>query len=128
MGKSTVVEHSINMPVLNDDLIILRKKDNSIIAYATPLAKKTTGPCQARLGGLFMLEQAKNFKLIPIKPQDMIQCLWTAYSKDTEHYKKSLKKRTFSVICDICYQFPIYHMCFPKDYVDWDAIDKAMNV
>jgi hypothetical protein len=39
---------------------------------------------------------------------------------------KHLKRRAFEVLCDVCYQAPAYWMSFPKDYVDWEAIDAAM--
>jgi len=125
-GKSTIVDNSINLPILNDDQVILRKKNNFVSAYSTPLAKKTTGPCQARLGGMFMLRKDTKFKLVPLKPHYLLQCLWTAYSENNEHFYKNLKQRIFSLIYDICYNYPVYYMHFPKDYVDWDAIDRAM--
>ena len=126
-GKTTVAELSYNTPVLSDDLIVLRKDDGIVGAHATPLAEKTTGPCQAKIGGLFMLEKATHFELIPLKKPDMVQCLWGSHYNYTNLPTKYLKKRIFDLFYNLCYQASVYLMRFPKDYVDWDAIDDAME-
>ncbi len=125
-GKTTVVELSAGVPVLSDDQIIFRKEDHTVSAHATPLAANTSGRCEAPVGGLFMLEKAPHFELVLLKPADLVQCLWTACSSNTGPLTRDLKKRLYGVICDTCYQAPAYQMRFPKDYVDWDAIDAAM--
>ena len=126
-GKTTVVRLSTGMPVLHDDQIVFRMEGDIILAYATPMGRNTSGPCQARMGALFMLEKATNFELTPLKPPDLVQCLWTEHKGYTFFLPNNLKKRAFQIISDTCHKVPVYRMRFPKDYVDWDAIDAAME-
>ena len=125
-GKSTVVGHVVSEPILNEDQVILRKEDNEIVAHGTPLGLLTCGSCKAKVGGLFLLEQAKHFKLNPIAPQDVVQALWTEHQRYTFFLPKHLRIRAFNMLYDVCRQAPCYRMQFHKDYVDWDAIDAAM--
>lgn len=126
-GKTTVVGLSNVFPILSDDQVVLRKEDKDIIAHGSPLGQITDGPNQARLGGLFLLEKAENFKLEPVEPADMLQQLWSAQPNYIFLLPKNLRIRAFQILCDACHQVPVYQMFFPKDYVDWDAIDKAME-
>jgi len=126
-GKTTVVAQSNGEPVLNDDQIIISKEGDVIIAHATPLGVITTGPCQARIGALFMLEKAPAFRLEPIPPSELVQHLWTEHQNYIFFLPKHLKKQAFRTLCDLCYHVPAYLMRFPKDHVDWDAIDTVME-
>lgn len=126
-GKTTVSGLSNDSLLLSDDFIVFKKEDGFINAHSTPLSKNTTGTCQASVGGLFMLEKAKHFQLVPIKPPDMVQCLWDSYNKYTTLPNRRIKTRMFHLFCDLCSQAPAYLMRFSKDYVDWDAIDAAME-
>lgn len=125
-GKTTVVERSSGEPILNDDHIILRQKDNVVIAHGTPLGPITSGPQQARIGGFFLLEKASRFDLIPVQAWDILQFLWNAHMHMWYVLPKSLRVRAFEILADACYQAAVYRMRFPKDYVDWDAVDAAM--
>jgi len=125
-GKTTVVRHSTaGTTILCDDQNILKKGGDAVIVYSTPWGLYTNGPKQARLGGLFLLEQAEHFKLIPLKPVDALEYLWYEH-QGRLFLPRSLRTRAFEILYDICYQAPVYRMRFPKDYVDWDVIDAAM--
>ena len=63
----------------------------------------------------------------PIEPADLVQCLWAEHRNYTFFLPKHLKKKAFQILIDVCYRVPVYMMRFPKDYVDWDAIDAAME-
>ena len=126
-GKTTVVKLSNGMPVLHDDKIVFRAEGDVITAYATPMGRNTSGPCQAKIGGLFMLEKATHFDLTPLRPADLVQCLWTEHIGYTFFLPNNLKRQAFQVLNNTCHKVPIYKMRFPKDYVDWDAVDAAME-
>jgi len=126
-GKTTIVGHAGGEPILNEDQIVLRKEGDKFIAHGTPLAFGTSGPCQARVGGLFVLDKAEHFKLMPLAPADLVQVLWTEHINYTFFLPKHLKIRAFNLLYDICHQAPCYRMSFPRDCVDWDAIDAAMK-
>jgi hypothetical protein len=73
-----------------------------------------------------MVDQAPYFELTPLEPPDVLQVLWTEHQNYVFLLPKHLKKQAFGVLSEVCYQVPVYRMRFPKDYVDWDAIDAAM--
>jgi hypothetical protein len=125
-GKSTVLRHAAGAPWLNDDQVIVRREGDELLAHATPLGRRTSGPGQARLGGLFVLEKALHFELTPLKPAGLVKTLWNEHLFYTSSLPRHLKLQAFDLLYDMCHQVPIYRMRFPKDYVDWDAIDAAL--
>jgi hypothetical protein len=125
-GKTTVLRHATEGLLLNDDQIILQREGDDFIAHATPLGRMTSGPCQARLGAFFVLEKARVFELEPVKLANLVRHLWEEHLIYTSVLPKPLKLRAFDLFYDVCHQMPAYKMRFPKDYVDWDAIDAAM--
>lgn len=126
-GKTTVIRQSNGEPILSGDQIILRKEGDVIVAHGTPLGGITSGPCQAKVGALFMLERSSYFHLEPIAPPDLLHCLWKEHRNNTFFLPKRLKKQAFHILSNACYGVPVFKMRFPKDYVDWDAIDGAME-
>lgn len=127
-GKSTVVGQApTGTVVLCDDQVVLRKQGEAFMAYGSPWGLITDQFQTAKLGGFFLLEQAKQFKLIPVKPAVVFDYLWNEH----EHYRfflpKNLRVQAFNLLYDACHQAPCYRMRFPKDYVNWDAIDYAME-
>jgi hypothetical protein len=126
-GKSTVLELSTDAIKLCDDRNIIRKEENTFFAYATPWGNITNNHHQVRIGGFFLLEKASDFELIPIKPQDVVRFLWNEHRDFWYILPKTLRIQAFEILCDACFQVPVYKMQFPKDYIDWDAIDKAMK-
>jgi hypothetical protein len=125
-GKTTVMEHSTDGTILCDDQIILRKEDDTVMAHATPWGHITGGPQRAKVGGLFLLEKAAQFELIPLKAVDAVEYFWKEHLKYRAFLPKNLRLNAFEVIMAACHQAPVYRMRFPEDYVDWDAIDAAM--
>jgi hypothetical protein len=126
-GKTTVIEHSTDSMNLCDDQIILRKENGTVMAYGTPWGKISGGPQKAKVGGLFMLEKAPRFELIPLKPVDAVEYFWKEHLFYRTFLPKNLRLNAFEVISDACHQAPVYLMRFSKDLVDWDAIDAAME-
>ena len=125
-GKSTVLRPATDGTVLSDDRNILRKEGDVLVGHSTPWGMITDGPQQARVGGFFLLEKASSFELIPIKPRDALEFLWNEHMHSWRVLPKRLRMRAFELLYDACHQAPTYRMRFPRDYVDWDAIDAAM--
>ena len=123
-----MVDLSTGEPILSDDQIVLRKEDIGIVAHGTPLGRINSGPCcRAILGGVFLLEKAENFELTTLEPADILQQLWGAQPNYTFLLPKSFRIWAVQILYDACRQARVYRMRFPKDYVDWDAIDRAME-
>lgn len=74
----------------------------------------------------FLLEKAPDFELIPIKPRDVLQFLWDEHIHSWCILPRHLKTQTFEILYNACHQAPAFRMRFPKDYLDWDAIDAAI--
>jgi len=125
-GKSTVLEHATEGLLLNDDQVIVRREGGGFVAHSTPFGAMNSGPCQARLGALFSLHKAPRFTLRPMRPADLMQKHWGDRDNFASLLPKHLKTQAFDLFYDICHQVPTYQMSFPKDHVDWDAIDAAM--
>ncbi|MBN2305623.1 MAG: hypothetical protein JXQ72_14160 [Anaerolineae bacterium] len=126
-GKSTVAGLANGSPVLNDDQTIMRKEGQIVSVHATPLGRITDGPAQAPLGGMFLLEKASHFELVPMSPTEMIDYVWEA-APYPANLPRHLKTQMFDVIAGACLQSATYRMRFSKNYVDWDAIDRVMGV
>ena len=125
-GKTTVLQQATEMLLLNDDQIVVRQEGDKFIAYSTPFGRMTSGPCQAPLGGLFFLERARTFELEPYRPAELVHYLWEEHLLYHSMLPRDLKQHVFDLFYEMCHQVPIYRMRFPKDYVDWDAIDAVL--
>lgn len=125
-GKSTVLECASDGVALCDDRNILRQEEDGFFVYGTPWGRITNASQRARIGGIFLLEKAPDFELIRIKPRDALQFLWDEHIHSWRILPRNLRTRAFEVLYDACHQTPAYQMRFPKDYVDWGAIDAAM--
>ena len=126
-GKTTVLAQSNGEPVLNDDQIIIRKEGDVAVAHGTPLGMITSGPCQAPVGALFMLQKDSTFHIEPASPSEVVQYLWGEHQNYTFYLPRPLKQQTFRLLCDLCYKLPVFLMRFPRNHVDWNAIDDAMG-
>lgn len=129
-GKTTVVQCALHTAtpalILNDDQVVLRQEGNRVYAHGTPFGLLTSGPHQARLGGLFLLEKASRFELLPMPPADTLQYIWGEHHHIWTLLPKVLRVRAFEILANACYQVPTYRLRFPKDSIDWAAIDEAM--
>ena len=126
-GKTTVIKSAAARDVLSDDQNILKKEDGVFFVHSTPWSTFHNGPRKARLGGLFLLEKASEFGLVRINPGDMLTYLWTEHVGYTLFMPKKLRVTAFDLLREACRSVPTYRMRFPKDYIDWDAVDRAME-
>lgn len=125
-GKSTVAARSPAAFVLSDDQVVLREEGDDIIAHASPWGRITDGPGQAPLGGLFLLEQAPDFELIPATPAAAMDYLWNEHLYHYRLHPAHLRTRAFELLWDACCRVPVYRMRFARDRVDWAAVRGAM--
>lgn len=126
-GKTTVTKLSNNDPVLSDDQVVFRKNKDGVMAYSTPFGRVTNGPNSAAIGGIFLLKKAVRFELKPLKPVDMLEYIWASQIEYTYFLPSDVRVLLYQMLYDACHQVPCYAMHFPKDHVDWEAIDHAME-
>jgi hypothetical protein len=125
-GKTTAVKLARGCPILHDDQVIIRRVGGVIHAHATPFGHLTDGPNSAALGGVFFLEQAPDFSIEPIRAREMLRCLWHGHPSFLAGLPKEERVRAFDLLHAVSYQTPAFHMRFPIDYIDWDAVDRAL--
>ena len=125
-GKTTIVRHALPGMTLCDDQNILRHEGAAILVHSTPLGLYTHGPRSAPLGGMFLVEQAESFELLPLNSLDAFEYLWNEHQGYRVYLPRALRLKTFDFLYDVCRRAPAYRMRFPKDTIDWDAIDAAM--
>lgn len=126
-GKTTVARLGEGSPVLSGDHVILREEGGEFVAYATPLGGMTSGPCRARVGGLFVLRKADVFGLAPFSPIELLQNLWAEHRNYTFLLPGDLRRRAFELLSDLCRRTVLREMQFPREFVDWVEIERAMR-
>ena len=126
-GKTTAVRNSTGGTILGDDQIILRKNKDAVLAYGTPWGSLFSSKQTAEVRGLFILEKAKCFELIPLRSVDAVESFWKEHLFYRVFLPKDLRVKAFETVCDACSRAPVYRMRFPKGNIDWEAIDAAME-
>ena len=126
-GKTTLLKDFPGQFVLNDDRVVLRRDSDRIIAHSTPFGRIFNGPQQAPLGGLFLLEKAAHFEIIPIPASEIVKHLWDEHIITWSILPKALRPRAFELVCDACEQAGTYRLRFSKNDVDWKAIESVIS-
>jgi hypothetical protein len=126
-GKSTAISLGEKKNILCDDYNILSRRQGVCEVHSTPWGKICNGPISEPLGGLFFLEKASTFSLQRITPQEALTLIWKDNYRSIKNLLNEMKKCSFNTLYDICKEFPAYIMRFPKDHIDWQAIDQAMT-
>lgn len=127
-GKSTVLKNLSQGIALSDDRNIIRKVGDILTVYSTPWGQNNIGPQQARVGGLFLIEKAQEFGLSSIAPSSMVIFLWNEHIQFWQLLPKKLRIKAFELIVELCYRTPCYQMHFPKDFINWAAIDEILQL
>jgi hypothetical protein len=126
-GKSTAVGLGKKENILCDDFNVLSRRKGICKVHSTPWGRLCNGPVSAPLGGFFFLEKAKVFSLRSINAQEAVINIWNENFRFLKNLPKEMKVQAFNTLFDICREVPAYIMGFPKDHIDWQAIDKAMT-
>ncbi len=126
-GKSTAVNLLPTGDILNDDQIILKHEGSEISVHSTPFGNIGCGPKKIHLNAFFLLEKSLFFELIPLRSRDIVKFLWDEHMYRWFNMPKSHRIRAFSLLERACNQAVCFKMRFPKDCVDWKAIDKVIS-
>jgi len=131
-GKSTVASMAIDQDsgatVPGDDRILIKKQEPDFFAFGSPWGNITDSSVKGRVSAVFLINKAAEFKLKKIDPGHAIEYLWHEHRYDRFFLTKSLKSAVFELMVDLCRQAAVYQMDFSKDYVDWAAVEAAMEV
>ena len=126
-GKSSIINLAMEMPVLNDDHIILRKQGGVIVAHGTPFGSISSGPINSKLHAIFLLEKSPGFALTRLNTSEVVKFIWNENDHQWFGMPKKLRVQAFELIVDACQQAQLYRMQFPKGFVDWNLIGKAIE-
>jgi len=126
-GKSTVIKKMGEGIILCDDRNIIRYENKIYNVHSTPWGQINNGPKNAPLGGLFFIEKAQDFEIIPFNPREAILFLWKEHMSFWQLLPRYLRIKSFDIISDICHKVPCHKMRFPKNYVNWKAIDEVLK-
>lgn len=126
-GKTTVVSQAGSGTVLGDDQIVLRRQGDGLFAHATPFGRLTDGPVSARVGGLFLLAQSSIFELEPLEGRELLRTVWESMPPYAHFLPKNERAVAFDILYAACSTLPCYRMHFPRNGVDWGALDHAMS-
>jgi hypothetical protein len=125
-GKTTVACSSGGATILSDDQVILRKVGGTFAVHGSPWGRHTDPSHSAPAAGLFFLEQSDYFQLVPIRPREAIESLWSDQENHRLFLPRQVRTQALDLLLELCNQVPTYRMRFAKDHVDWAAIDAAM--
>jgi hypothetical protein len=123
-GKTTAQSLSNSTSLLSDDRNIVRKIDGKFKVFGTPWGSIVNPDAYGDLKILILLKKSSHFRITPIKNSDLLEFIWNEHKMLWHQFQK---KKIFNLITDICFQIPTYQLFFSKDYIDWDAIDRAMK-
>ena len=126
-GKTTASSLAPNGSVIGDDQILLRRISGGFQVSGTPWGLQIDSNLRAPLAGLFILEKAQKFSLAPITSADLVSCLWQEGKDLLSILPKPLKSKAFEIWCDLAAAVPAAKLSFPRDHIDWEALERMMN-
>ncbi len=126
-GKTTAVRLAPSGTILCDDQVIVRRGRGGFRAWGTPWGLHVDARTSAPLSGLFLLKKAKRFALEPLQGRSLIPFIWEEIKNPLSILPKPLKKKAFSILCDIVESVPCWTLSFPKNHIDWNEIDAALK-
>jgi len=124
-GKTSMAEQVAVTTVLGDDQVILRKQNDTFMAHSTPWGRIINDPFSAPLGAFFLLQKSRHFDLVPVKPREVIEFLWSEQMNFVKGVPKKLRTGIFDFLHEAVHQVPLYKLQTPLDGVDWDRIDAS---
>ncbi len=127
-GKSTLVGLcSERGGVLSDDHVVLRAEAGRVRAHGSPCGKVTDGELSADLGAIFILEKAREFSICSIEADEVLSYLMDQHSRLFLSLPKNGRVKAFEVLAGACAQAGTFRLRFPRSFIDWQAVDGAIE-
>jgi len=125
-GKTTAARLSPDGTILGDDQVLVQRGLDGFQVSGTPWGLHMDGKLRAPLAGLFLLEKARRFSLVPLRARELLPHLWQEAKALLAILPKPLKIKAFDILSELATAVPAARMSFPKHFIDWEAIDKIM--
>lgn len=126
-GKTTLVSQYDKNKILSDDQVCIKKNNGKIKAYSTPFGQIGNSTLSADVKGIFHLEKSDKFEISSMDKNELIKFLWMEHKFVWFCLPLDLRTAAFNLIVDYCTRHPVYKLKFPKNYVDWDAVESALK-
>jgi hypothetical protein len=126
-GKTTAVRLSHDGTILSDDQVLIRRFPEGYRVSGTPWGLDSNSRVQAALGGFFLLQKAPAFAMQALDPAILSEYLQQEHSRPLDILPEPLKQKAFKDFTILSHSVPAWKMSFPKDRIDWAAIDQALN-
>jgi hypothetical protein len=125
-GKTTAVKLANEGQILCDDQNVIKKTISGYNVYGTPwgmIANNIEGP----LGAIFLIEKAGCFNISPLSTNTLLGYLWNEHLPYHFFLPPKYSQRHFGFLYRLSRSIPAYTMQFPRNSIDWDAIDRIMR-
>jgi hypothetical protein len=126
-GKTTTARLHQGGTLLSDDQVVVERRAGQFLAHATPFARLPITADQAPVKALILLEKAPTFSLRRCPATDVALHLHNDHTTYTRWLPTPLKRQVSDFFCDLAFTVPTYRMGFPKDFVNWAAVDAALG-
>jgi hypothetical protein len=113
--------------VMSDDQNLVRKLGGRFYAFGLPWCRVLGSTGHHPLGGLFFLEKASAFDLIPLAPFDALERIALDPQNAYGPLPPAHRTHAVSLRLELVRQVPAYRLRFSRDDVDWDAVAAAMR-
>jgi hypothetical protein len=125
-GKTTSIRLSAEGTVLSDDQNIIRRISGQVMIFGTPWGRHFAND-SAPVGAFFILEKTGRFFISQEEKHALLGYLWNEHLAYHFFLPRKISEKHFDFLFQVCRHTPVYRLGFPKDYIDWDAVDKAMQ-
>lgn len=126
-GKTTAVRLASSGTILCDDQVIVRRRRKRFHVWGTPWGLHVNATAHAPLAGLFLLKKAKRFSLTHLPAHRLVPFIWQEIKAQLSILPKPLKTKAFRILCDITASAPAWTLAFPKNHIDWQQVDSALQ-
>jgi hypothetical protein len=123
-GKTTISRLAPpDATLLTDEISYLRRNGHGYLAHGTPFAgelAKVGENVQAPLAALFLLRQAPENKIQPVREGEAVRALMESilfFAHDSE-----LVNQVFESACDLARRVPVFRLSFVPDHRVWELI------
>ena len=124
-GKTTISRLSLDHIVLSDDLVIVKKHDQTVRVYGVPfrgdMAEAPRTNAAADLRGLFMLTKANEHRLMPVSASEAVARLSACVPFVMAQPAQA--KRVAELCAQLIKSVPVQALHFRQDAGFWSVID-----
>lgn len=113
--------------VLGDDRIVVWPEGRHFAMGADPANDLSHGGARGRVRVVVWLRHGKAFALRPRRWTELLPAIWRDNRGQWAVLPALLRVRLFTLYCDMLSAVPVFEMTFPRQRIDWDAVEEAIR-